>query len=156
MSDSLELGGPYPTGLLCPWDSPGKNTWVGCHFLQGTILTQGLNPHPYVSCIGRQVLYHEHHVTAHTSPNWADQHPDLNSTEKSLVNSNLLGRGWEKIPGSPSTPQVRLQISILGTPTYHPRPQTNIMMLSSVCVQKYISEFTWTFLQCSLFLSSES
>ena len=22
-----------PTKLLCPWDSPGKNTRVGCHFL---------------------------------------------------------------------------------------------------------------------------
>ena len=22
-----------PTRLLCPWDSPGKNTEVGCHFL---------------------------------------------------------------------------------------------------------------------------
>ena len=21
------------TGLLCPWDFPGKNTGVGCHFL---------------------------------------------------------------------------------------------------------------------------
>ena len=30
--------------LLCPWDSPGKNTGVGCHFLlQGIFLTQGLN-----------------------------------------------------------------------------------------------------------------
>ena len=30
---------------LCPWNSPGKNTWVGCHFLhQGILLTQGLNP----------------------------------------------------------------------------------------------------------------
>ena len=28
--------------LLCPWDSPGKNTGVGCHFLpQGTFPTQG-------------------------------------------------------------------------------------------------------------------
>ena len=27
--------------LLCPWDSPGKNTGVGCHFLlQGIFLTQ--------------------------------------------------------------------------------------------------------------------
>ena len=26
--------------LLCPWDSPGKNTGVGCHFLlQGIFLT---------------------------------------------------------------------------------------------------------------------
>ena len=31
--------------LLCPWDSPGKNTGVGCHaLLQGTFLTQGSNP----------------------------------------------------------------------------------------------------------------
>ena len=29
-----------------PWDSPGKNTGVGCHFLlQGVFPTQGLNPH---------------------------------------------------------------------------------------------------------------
>ena len=33
MSDSLQPHGPWPTRLLCPWDSPGKNTGVGCHFL---------------------------------------------------------------------------------------------------------------------------
>ena len=33
-----------PTRLLCPWDSPGKNTAVGCYaLLQGIFLTQGLN-----------------------------------------------------------------------------------------------------------------
>ena len=32
--------------ILCPWDSPGKNTGVGCHFLlQRIFLTQGSNPH---------------------------------------------------------------------------------------------------------------
>ena len=30
MSDSLWLQGLYPTSLLCPWDSPGKNTWLPC------------------------------------------------------------------------------------------------------------------------------
>ena len=31
--------------LLCPWDLPGKNTGLCCHFLlQGILLTQGLNP----------------------------------------------------------------------------------------------------------------
>ena len=31
--------------LLCPWDSPGKNTGVGCHvLLQGIFLTQESNP----------------------------------------------------------------------------------------------------------------
>jgi len=28
-SDSLRPHGLYPTRLLCPWDSPGKNTGVG-------------------------------------------------------------------------------------------------------------------------------
>ena len=35
----------YHARLLCPWDSPGKNTGVGCHFLlQGIFLTQESNP----------------------------------------------------------------------------------------------------------------
>ena len=34
-----------PTGLLCPWDSPGKNTEVGCRaLLQGIFPTQGSDP----------------------------------------------------------------------------------------------------------------
>ena len=33
VSDSTRPHGLQPTGLLCPWDSPGKNTGVGCHFL---------------------------------------------------------------------------------------------------------------------------
>ena len=39
------LWGPMDCSLLCPWNSPGTNTGVGCHFLlQGTFPTQGLNP----------------------------------------------------------------------------------------------------------------
>ena len=33
MSDSVQPHRQQPTRLLCPWDSPGKNTGVGCHFL---------------------------------------------------------------------------------------------------------------------------
>ena len=33
MSDSLRPVDCSLPGLLCPWDSPGKNTGVGCHFL---------------------------------------------------------------------------------------------------------------------------
>ena len=41
--------------LLCLWDSLGKNTGVGIHFLlQGNFLTQGSNP-GLLHC--RQVLY---------------------------------------------------------------------------------------------------
>ena len=45
VSDSLRPRGLQPTKLLCPWDSPGKNTGVGClAFLQGIFPTQGWNP----------------------------------------------------------------------------------------------------------------
>ena len=33
MSDSVRPHRQKPNRLLCPWDSPGKNTGVGCHFL---------------------------------------------------------------------------------------------------------------------------
>ena len=53
-SDSLRPHGLQPTRLLCPWDSPGKNTGVGCHaLLQGILPTQGSNPH--LHC--RWILY---------------------------------------------------------------------------------------------------
>ena len=39
-----------------PWDFPGKNTGVSCHFiLQGIFLTQVLNP---LLLLGRWILYH--------------------------------------------------------------------------------------------------
>ena len=45
VSDSLGPHGLQPARLLCPWNSPGKNTVVGCHdHLQAIFLTQGLNP----------------------------------------------------------------------------------------------------------------
>ena len=46
LSDCLQPHGIQPTRLLCPWNSPGENTWVGCHFLLQSIFpTKGLNPH---------------------------------------------------------------------------------------------------------------
>ena len=41
---TLQPHGLQPTRFLCPWDSPGKNTGAGCHFLlQGIFPIQGLN-----------------------------------------------------------------------------------------------------------------
>ena len=55
MSDSLWLHGLNPARLLCPWDSPGKNIGVGCHFLlQGIFPIQGMNPG--LPCC-RQIFY---------------------------------------------------------------------------------------------------
>ena len=54
-----------PSRLFCPWDSPGKNTGVGSHFLlQGIFLTQGSNP-GLLHC--RSILYSLSHQG---SPNW--------------------------------------------------------------------------------------
>ena len=45
MSDSLLPYGLEPARLRSPWDSPGRNTGVGCHaLLQGIFLTQRSNP----------------------------------------------------------------------------------------------------------------
>ena len=45
MSESLQPYGLYPNKLLCPWDSPGKNTGVSCHaLLLGIFPTQESNP----------------------------------------------------------------------------------------------------------------
>ena len=45
MSDSLRLHGLLPARLLHPWNLPGKDTGVGCHFLlQGMFPTQGSKP----------------------------------------------------------------------------------------------------------------
>ena len=45
VSDSLHPHDLEPSRLLCPWDSPGRHTGAGCHFLlQGIFLTQESNP----------------------------------------------------------------------------------------------------------------
>ena len=49
-SDSLWPHGLCSTRLLCPWDSPGKSTGVGCHvLLQEIFPTQGSNPVSHIA-----------------------------------------------------------------------------------------------------------
>ena len=56
VSDSMRPHGLQPASLLCPWDSPGKNSGVDCHFLlQRIFSTQGSNP-GLLHC--RQTLHH--------------------------------------------------------------------------------------------------
>ena len=59
MSVSLQPHDLWPTRFLCPQNSSGKNTGVGCHFLlQGIFLTQRLNL-GLLHC--GQILYHLSH-----------------------------------------------------------------------------------------------
>ena len=54
--------------LLCPWDSSGKNTGMGCHaLLQGIFPTQGLNP-SLPHC--RQILYQLSHWGSPRTLEW--------------------------------------------------------------------------------------
>ena len=56
VSDSLIPHGLLSARLLCPWNSPGKNTGVGGPaLLQGIFPTQGLNP-GLLHC--RRILYY--------------------------------------------------------------------------------------------------
>ena len=57
LQSCLTLCRLQPARLLCPWDSPDKNTGVGCHaLLHGIIPTMGWNP-GLLHC--RQILYCE-------------------------------------------------------------------------------------------------
>ena len=63
VSHSLRSMDCSPVRLLCPWDSPGKNTGVGSHsLLQGIFPTQGSNLG--LPCC-RQILYHLSHQENH-------------------------------------------------------------------------------------------
>ena len=45
VSGSLPSHGLQPARFLSPWDSPGKNTGVGCHFLlPGDFSDPGIEP----------------------------------------------------------------------------------------------------------------
>ena len=96
MSDSLRPYGPWPAMLLCPWDSPGKNTGMDCHsFLQGIFPMQGSNP-GFLHC--RQIPYHQSHqgspelclpranykVMGRFSPVWRAGMPNLHIVQGEL------------------------------------------------------------------------
>ena len=71
-----------PPRLLCPWDSPGKNTRVSCHaLLQGIFLIQGLNLdllsflHMYVGSL--PLTAPEKPLSSHTESKSIDLTPTL-------------------------------------------------------------------------------
>ena len=72
VSSSLRPHELEPANLLCPWDSPGKNTGMGCHALQqGIFPTQGSNPSP-LHC--RCILYLLSHQGSPINGQWLAKH----------------------------------------------------------------------------------
>ena len=106
MSDSLQHYGLQSARLLCPWDSPGKNTGVGCHaVLQGIFLTQGLNP-----CL-LQLLHWQPSSLTLAPPGKPYQHYQFSSVQFSSVAQSCLSLCD---PMNHSTP---------GLPVHHQLPE---------------------------------
>ena len=84
-----------PARFLCPWDSPGKNTGVGCYFLlQGIFPTQGSNPS--LQHWG-QIFDHLSHSTY---PNQEEDFPGGSDGKAPAYNAGDPG----SIPGSARSP----------------------------------------------------
>ena len=122
MSDCLQPRGLSLTRLLCPWDSPHKNTWVGCHALLQRILpTQGSNldlPQ------GKQILYHlSHHGSVQFS--------------HSVVSDSLQPHGVQhaRLPCPSPTPGVYSNSCPLNR-WYHPTISSSVTLFSS-CLQSF-------------------
>ena len=99
----LQPHGWYPSRLLCPWNSPGKNTAVGSHFLlQGIFPTQGSNPHLLYLLHCRQIVCHQGSPVVKTLPpnaggvgsipGWAAKVPHASRPE----NQNMKQKHYRK------------------------------------------------------------
>ena len=130
---------PWTARLLCPWDSPGKNTGVSCHFLlQGNLSTQGSNS-GLLHC--RQSLYQLSYEGSPKrkwkwlSPVWLfATHSPWNSPGQNIgVSSLSLLQGIFSTQGSnpdlPHCRQILHQLSHKGNPC-----KCNIVINEQSCV----------------------
>ena len=66
--DSLWPYGLWPTRLLCPWNSPGKNAGVSCHtLLQGIFQTRTKPGLLHSLCLISFIFIHRHAWLVHPS-----------------------------------------------------------------------------------------
>ena len=114
VSNSLLPHGLVPFRLHSAWDSPGKNTGVGCHFLlQGIFHTQGSNA-GLPNC--RQILYCLSHwgrcsIVVSRMTNWLNelmgrwQFPDgVSSAAKTFLSFQSPSSTWPTSLPSPTAP----------------------------------------------------
>ena len=103
MSDSVRPYGQQPTRLLCPWDSPGKNTGVGCHFLLHLITRIAHYDCYYVKqlpqclefdkCCGSFIL--KMYISISLKAQWVKISPGLSVSAQQVKNPWLIGREAE-------------------------------------------------------------
>ena len=63
-----------------------------------------------------------------TSSNWLLTKIQTQTALGSPVSQHIWSPNWENVPGSPSTPWVRLQRLQFEVPAYNPRMQSNIII----------------------------
>ena len=103
LSDSFWPHGERPARLLYPWDFPGKNTGMGCHFLLQEIFpTQGLNP-----CLPRcrLILYCLSHQGSPKTKMWSEQLTQ-NEQRFDLCSTWPLQSSWAHSPSRNSQTQL--------------------------------------------------
>ena len=105
----------------------------------------------------KEIETRERSCREYTSPNWADTYTQTWTALGSLTLAAVWGLYWEKVSDGASTLQVRLQIAILGAPTYNPRLKTDAIIsfsaevlgvffnfYNAVCFTLWVVRFCWT------------
>ena len=125
VSGSLRPHELQPATLLCPWDSPGKNTGVGCQaLLQGIFPTQGSNPHLLGLLHWQAGSYDEHHLGSSEVPTGL---PDL--TQGREATSHVFSSATQSCP----TLCDAMNSSMPGLPVHHQLPEfTHVLVLPKV------------------------
>ena len=87
MSDSLAPYVLYLSRLLCPWDSPGKNTGVSCHALLHHFAHKGPYSQNYSFSSSHVWMWEAEHKEIWVPKNWCFWTVMLEKTLESLLDS---------------------------------------------------------------------
>ena len=96
MSNSLQPYGPQPAKLLCPWDSPGENTGVGClaPSYKGSFQSRDRTHVSCIDYIGRWIL---NYWTMGEAPNSGRDPPHI--YRSALPSPSLEPSLWKHLIG---------------------------------------------------------
>ena len=108
VSDSVWPHGQQPTRLLCPRDSLGKNTGVGCHFLLHLTLEHSLNiifiidlswwQVVSLAFCGKDVSIRSQGTESYNKYVWSSHYVHLGQSWKVVWDRICYdGRGWNRV-----------------------------------------------------------
>ena len=105
MSNPVRPCRRQPTRLLCPWDSPGKNTGVGCHFLlQCMVESSEVIKHQFSYCFLLTVLFIQVNSIRYYVLNETEIYQSIVIFHRHLEINDLLSNGdvfWSSLPQIP-------------------------------------------------------